>query len=622
MANWLLDYIEMTEYIPSELREQLTSIRELDLQVHNAMDELEKDIKIFFSKVNSLSQQERQDQFDAFLKKCDVATKAASDKVKVADKLHDLVEKSMRLLDQGLEKLKEDLLEGDKAYIVEDLERRSQELDEQLKLEHETMLQRQQKLQGDPGEGSHSKGAHKNNNNNNLNANTNINNEINHSNHSRHLHSNNNNQQQHQSNHHHHRQSLPAQSSINCNHHPHHHNIHNINTNHRSRNNSTGTLNSVGSKKKRERKRLNSTMTIFNRNSRTTEDDSSLSNQTFLSSPLTPEYLTSLQNSNSSVSDVTGSNNGSLTTMKGMMAGNKNLTGINDKSNGNDHSARAKQPILTAIDAAHAVSPNATNSDKLVLFSSNANGDIYKSAAVFNTAPTTITTNTTTMPVSVTTLPPNNNDVNNKKQNLSSNHHLLNANQQHQTAYQNQLSSNLLSKVAGYHSGDSTLSNNPAISKNERHNLNHLDTNNQRLDVTPFSALPLSSRHDPIMVAASQAISATQNMTPGRRTSSLKASYAAVNSGRLHTAPNQQQLFNDQGGKIHEVYCKCRSHIQDSSMIACDNSKCKIEWFHYECVGITSAPEGEWYCDDCRVSKGIQKSGNNKQPKTEGVNVT
>lgn len=618
MANWLLDYIEMTEYIPSELREQLTSIRELDLQVHNAMDELEKDIKIFFSKVNSLSQQERQDQFDAFLKKCDVATKAASDKVIVADKLHDLVEKSMRLLDQGLEKLKEDLLEGDKAYIVEDLERRSQELDEQLKLEHETMLQRQQNRLHDPGEGR-SKGAHK----------INIDNEINHSNHhNRHLHNNNNNnnslKSQYQSNNHHYRQSLPAQSSIN---HHHHQQQHHHNTNHRSRNNSTGTLNPVGRQKKRERKRLNSTMTIFNRNSRTMDDDSSISNQTFLSSPLTPDYLTSLQNSNSSLNDViTGSNNGSLTTMKGMMAGNKNSTGINDKSNGNDPPARAKQPILTAIDAAHAVSPNATNSDKLVLFSSNANGDIYKTTNVITTAPTTITPATNTLPTSINTIPHSKNDVDSKHLNHSANHHLSNANQlQQHPAYQNQLSSHLLSKVAGYHSGDSSSSNNPAISKNDRHHINHHDNTNtnQRLDVSPFSALPLSSRHDPIMVAASQAISATQNMAPGRRTSSLKASYAAVSSGRsLHTAPNQQQLFNDQGGKIHEVYCKCRSHIQDSSMIACDNSKCKIEWFHYECVGITSAPEGEWYCDDCRVSKGIQKSGNNKQAKIEGVNVT
>lgn len=563
MANWLLDYIEMTEYIPSELREQLTSIRELDLQVHNAMDELERDIKQFFSKIHTLSQQERQEQYGEFLKKCDVATRAASDKVKVADKLHDLVEKSMRLLDQGLEKLKEDLLEGDKAYIVEDLERKSQELDEQLKLEHENMIQRQQKLQ--ELKTTHSKGQHHNNHNK-LNNESNSNNSVN---------SQNN-----------HRLSLPChnQTQNNTNH-------------HRVRNNSTGGTtnpNSAGRQRKRERKRLNSTMSIFNRNSRGIEDEST--SQTFLSSPLTPDYITSMQNSSiRSLNDVAGSNNSSLT-LKGMMTGNINLTtttGINDKSNGNNNpSVGAKQPILTAIDAAHAVSPNATNSDKLVLFSSNANGDKYN-----------LTHNIT-----------------NDKQLINHSVTTLNATQQHPYQH-NQLSSHLLSTIGFNHSGvdSSTLINNSAIGKSggDRYHDHH---HNQKSG-TPFSGLPLSSRHDPIMMAASQAINATQNMTPGRRTSSLKASYAAVNSGRLQTAPPSQQMFDQQGGLIQEVYCRCRSHIQGSNMIACDNTKCKIEWFHYECVGITTPPEGEWYCDECRVSLNI-KQNTNKQPKLEGVNVT
>lgn len=553
MANWLLDYIEMTEYIPTELKEQLTSIRELDLQVHNAMDDLERDIKQFFAKINTLSPQERQEQYEAFLRKCEVASRAASDKVKVADKLHDLVEKSMRLLDQGLEKLKEDLLESDKAYIVEDLERRSQELDEQQRLEQETTLQRHQKLKElkIPSRGHRLSSTNESNSSNHV-----------------------NNQDCH-------RHSHPAH------HNSHHH--HHLDQNHRSRNNSTGALNSVGRQRKRERKRLNSNMSIFNRNSRL-EDESS--NQTFLSSPTTPDYLIGIQDSSKSLQDssIGGNNSGSLT-LKGMMAGSRHLAG--DKNNGNNSlEGIAKQPILTAIDAAHAVSPNATNSDRLVLFSSNANGDNYNNSLHHN----------------------------NEKQNNHTNS--LSATQQH--LYQaNQLSNHLLSNV-GYNSGDSALSNHLAISKSDRYSNHHQHDHDHNLKTGgPLSAIPLSSRHDPIMMAASQAINATQNMTPGRRTSSLKASYAAVNSGRLQGAPNQQQLFDQGGGMLHEVYCKCRNNIQGSNMIACDNNKCKIEWFHYECVGITTPPEGEWYCDECRVSLGVQKSSNNsKQVKIEGVNVT
>lgn len=545
MANWLLDYIEMTEYIPTEFRDQSFLMRELDLKVSIAMNELEQEIKDFFSKIDTLSPQEKQDQYEALLRKCDFATKAASDKVKMADRLHDLVEKSMRLLDQGLEKLKEDLLEGDKAYIVEDLEKRSQELDEQMRLEQETMLQRQHKLRELK---THSKA---------------------------HGHSN------YLNNHNNHRHSLPAHHN-NYN----HHNITNQGHYHhnRSRNSFTGAHNSTGKQRKRERKRLNNTMTIFNRNSRT-DDDST--NQTLLSSPSTPDYLAGLQSSNSnSLNDVSGGDNSSLT-IKGMMASNRNPAGMNDKSNGNDPLSRARQPILTAIDAAHAVSPNATNSDKLVLFSCNSNGDNYNGLTHIM-----------------------------GKQNQPTN--VSNKNQQLFNSRQSQLGNHLLSSV-GFNSGDSTLcstnsSNHSIATSKSNESLNH-DRQNTKVG-GPFSTLPLTSRHDPIMMAASQAISATQNMTPGRRTSSLKASYAAVNSGRLQTAQNHS-LFDQAPEKI---YCKCRGTIHDPMMIACDNDDCKIEWFHYECVGITTPPDGNWYCDDCRILLRSQGQINSsKQSKAGGV---
>lgn len=582
MANWLLDYIEMTEYIPSELREQLTSIRELDLQVHNAMDELERDIKQFFAKINTLSPQERQSQYEVFLSKCEIATRAASDKVVVADKLHDLVEKSMRLLDQGLEKLKEDLLEGDKGYIVEDLEKKSQELDEQLRLEHEAMMKRQSKI--------HKINQSKNSNNHQrLNSESDDQINISHLHHHSHHHNN------HHYPHHHHPYDSQHTSSFVSN----HVEQTTVNSNHhRSRNNSTGAHGNMTNPKKRERKRLNSTMSIFNRNSRT-DDDSS--NQTFLSSPLTPEHMSGLQNpSNKSLNDVVCANtNGSLT-LKGMMIGNGNQVGLNDKIKNGNPLVGAKQPILTAIDAAHAVSPSATNSDKLILFSGNsANGDNHN-------------------------LTINHNNNNRRQSNSASNHQyqIQSTNQTHPYQQNNQPGDQSLSSVGPIMHPDNVAIGNssPAISRSDHR---HHHGNNK---VGLFSNLPLSSRHDPIMVAASQAINATQNMTQGRRTSSLKASYAAVNSGRLQSGNPSQQSSNSKeqadgsGGIMQEAYCKCRSHIQGSDMIACDNKDCKIEWFHYECVGITTPPEGEWYCEECRISLGIVKA--TKQAKLESVNVT
>ena len=59
-----------------------------------------------------------------------------------------------------------------------------------------------------------------------------------------------------------------------------------------------------------------------------------------------------------------------------------------------------------------------------------------------------------------------------------------------------------------------------------------------------------------------------------------------------NTRPTQQK-------EDKPVYCYCRKGEQ-GQMVACDNSSCTIEWFHFDCVNLTSAPEGEWFCPDCK----------------------
>ena len=49
-----------------------------------------------------------------------------------------------------------------------------------------------------------------------------------------------------------------------------------------------------------------------------------------------------------------------------------------------------------------------------------------------------------------------------------------------------------------------------------------------------------------------------------------------------------------------KLYCICRSpHDDVSEMIGCDAPDCRLEWFHFECVGIMVAPTGDWYCPEC-----------------------
>ncbi|XP_071546232.1 inhibitor of growth protein 3 isoform X1 [Panulirus ornatus] len=45
-------------------------------------------------------------------------------------------------------------------------------------------------------------------------------------------------------------------------------------------------------------------------------------------------------------------------------------------------------------------------------------------------------------------------------------------------------------------------------------------------------------------------------------------------------------------------YCIC-NQVSYGDMVACDNPKCPVEWFHYPCVGITAPPKGKWYCPQC-----------------------
>lgn len=50
------------------------------------------------------------------------------------------------------------------------------------------------------------------------------------------------------------------------------------------------------------------------------------------------------------------------------------------------------------------------------------------------------------------------------------------------------------------------------------------------------------------------------------------------------------------------LYCFCQ-RMSFGEMVGCDNPKCKYQWFHFECLGITSAPKGKWYCPECRKLK-------------------
>ncbi|EHS64625.1 uncharacterized protein PGTG_22441 [Puccinia graminis f. sp. tritici CRL 75-36-700-3] len=50
-----------------------------------------------------------------------------------------------------------------------------------------------------------------------------------------------------------------------------------------------------------------------------------------------------------------------------------------------------------------------------------------------------------------------------------------------------------------------------------------------------------------------------------------------------------------------KAYCICKGEVHGDRMVACDNSECPIEWFHYQCAGLTEDPTGNWFCPDCQA---------------------
>ncbi|MBW0486362.1 hypothetical protein O181_026077 [Austropuccinia psidii MF-1] len=70
---------------------------------------------------------------------------------------------------------------------------------------------------------------------------------------------------------------------------------------------------------------------------------------------------------------------------------------------------------------------------------------------------------------------------------------------------------------------------------------------------------------------------------------------------------NQSQVSNQTSST--KTYCICKGEVYGDRMVACDNAECPIEWFHYQCAGLTEDPTGNWYCPECE-KKGCNKSEN------------
>ncbi|XP_046394300.1 inhibitor of growth protein 3 [Ischnura elegans] len=126
---YLEDYLEMIEHLPQELRDRFTEMREMDLQVQNSVDSVEKRVKVFFGNAKRMKPTDKENEYQSIRKDYYKALEDADEKVHLANQMHDQVDRYLRRLDQELFKFKMEL-EADHRGITEVLEKRSLELDQ------------------------------------------------------------------------------------------------------------------------------------------------------------------------------------------------------------------------------------------------------------------------------------------------------------------------------------------------------------------------------------------------------------------------------------------------------------------------------------------------------------
>jgi Inhibitor of growth proteins N-terminal histone-binding len=80
----------------------------------------------------------------------------------------------------------------------------------------------------------------------------------------------------------------------------------------------------------------------------------------------------------------------------------------------------------------------------------------------------------------------------------------------------------------------------------------------------------------------------------------------AVAGGAAGGAAGPQGLIVIEDANIdpnEERYCYC-NQISYGDMVGCEGENCLYEWFHYQCVGLTEEPKGQWFCPECTAKRG------------------
>ncbi|KAK7602079.1 hypothetical protein V9T40_009520 [Parthenolecanium corni] len=126
---YLEDYLELIEHLPQETVDRLTEMREMDLQVQNSLESVEKRTSRFFQSAYHLTSPEIEAEHNYIMKEYKKMLEDSEEKVQLANSMVDSMGKYMRRLDQDIMKFKMEL-EADNCGITEIIEKRLEEPDD------------------------------------------------------------------------------------------------------------------------------------------------------------------------------------------------------------------------------------------------------------------------------------------------------------------------------------------------------------------------------------------------------------------------------------------------------------------------------------------------------------
>ena len=61
---------------------------------------------------------------------------------------------------------------------------------------------------------------------------------------------------------------------------------------------------------------------------------------------------------------------------------------------------------------------------------------------------------------------------------------------------------------------------------------------------------------------------------------------------------------------LNDTWCMCKMDGTEDDLIMCEDSSCKIIWFHFKCMRIKKIPKGKWFCPECRKKRKIIQKEN------------